>query len=184
MPGSAAAANNAFSNCANKPARYFSSATVSGSSARPVPARSGSKKARSHSTATPMPSWMPTRSATPTAVAERLVGNQSSELTSVPTPNRVRSKSATPGGYAQLMAGSALLKRAAGGSALQRALGSGALKRWVVRTLVAAVGIYLLWRLVLLSVTLVTTQMWFDSVQAGGVYRTTIEARILLFVVF
>ncbi len=100
------------------------------------------------------------------------------------TPSRVQSKAATPGGYAQVMAGSGLLRRAAGGSRLQRATGRGALKRWAMRAVLAVVTLYLLWRLLLVAVNTVTTAMWFDSVQAGRVYQTMIEARILLFTAF
>ena len=41
-----------------------------------------------------------------------------------------------------------------------------------------------LWLLFLVAVRIVTTQMWFDSVHHGSVYRTMVEAQILLFCIF
>ena len=41
-----------------------------------------------------------------------------------------------------------------------------------------------LWLLFRVTVTIATTQMWFDSVRHGAVYRTMLEAQILLFCVF
>ena len=102
----------------------------------------------------------------------------------MPTQSRVRSKPSTPAGFTQIAAGRALLKRAARKGGLKEANQRGALKRWGIRLIIAAVAVVVLWELFLVAVGIATTDMWFDSVQAGSVYRTMIEARVLLFCVF
>ncbi|MGH8961584.1 MAG: UPF0182 family protein [Jatrophihabitantaceae bacterium] len=47
-----------------------------------------------------------------------------------------------------------------------------------------AVALVVLWQLFLVTVRIATTQMWFDSVHHGAVYKTTVEAQILLFCIF
>lgn len=67
---------------------------------------------------------------------------------------------------------------------MQRANGRGVLKRWTIRLIAAVVAVVVLWLMFRVAVTIVTTQMWFDSVHHGTVYTTTLEAQILLFCVF
>lgn len=72
----------------------------------------------------------------------------------------------------------------AAGDALRQAALGGALKRWTIRLIAAIIALYVLYRLLLVAVQLVTTEMWFDSVHDGSVYTTTLGARVLLFCVF
>jgi uncharacterized membrane protein (UPF0182 family) len=70
------------------------------------------------------------------------------------------------------------------GAFIRQAHGRGTLKRWAVRLLFVAVALVVLWLLFLVTVRIATTQMWFDSVHHGSVYKTEIEAQILLFCIF
>jgi hypothetical protein len=70
------------------------------------------------------------------------------------------------------------------GSSVKRAHRRGTLKRWAVRLLALLVALIVLWLVFLVVVRIATTQMWFDSVHHGGVYKTTVEAEILLFCIF
>jgi uncharacterized membrane protein (UPF0182 family) len=70
------------------------------------------------------------------------------------------------------------------GSSVKQAHRRGALKRWAVRLLAAVVVLVVLLLLFRVVVGIATNQMWFDSVRHGGVYRTTLWAKILLFCVF
>ncbi len=56
--------------------------------------------------------------------------------------------------------------------------------RWGRRALVAIVAIVVLWLLFTRAVGLVTTHLWFESVDAGPVYSTMLRAQVLLFCVF
>jgi len=98
--------------------------------------------------------------------------------------NRVPSSPATPAGFAQLAAGGAFLKRARKTTPVQGLVRGGRLTRWTVRLLVALVALVVLWQLFLVAVGISTTDMWFDSVHAGSVYSTMIEARVVLFSIF
>ena len=91
------------------------------------------------------------------------------------SPTRTPSKPAKAGAFAKLVT--------AGGS-VKRANGRGVLRRWTIRLLAVAIAAVVLWLLFRVTVTIATNQMWFDSVHHGGVYRTTLEAQILLFCVF
>ncbi|WP_375477697.1 UPF0182 family protein [uncultured Jatrophihabitans sp.] len=81
-------------------------------------------------------------------------------------------------------AGGAITRLITAGSSVQRAHRRGALKRWLVRLIAVVAVLAVLWALFLVIVRIATTQMWFDSVRHGAVYRTTVEAQILLFCVF
>ena len=91
------------------------------------------------------------------------------------SPSRSSVKPAPAGAFTKLVTA---------GSSLKRAHGRGALKRWTVRLIAVVVALVVLWLLFLVTVRIATTQMWFDSVQHGAVYRTEVEAQILLFCVF
>ena len=67
---------------------------------------------------------------------------------------------------------------------MAQANGRGFLKRWTIRLVAAVATVIILWLLFRVTVTIATTQMWFDSVQHGAVYTKTLEAQILLFCVF
>ena len=58
------------------------------------------------------------------------------------------------------------------------------LKRWGIRLIAVAVALVVLWLLLVVAVRLITTDMWFDSVHDGSVYRTMLQAQVLLFCVF
>lgn len=102
----------------------------------------------------------------------------------MPNASRVPSRPATPGGYAQLNAGKAYLERTGGSRLLRRITRRGFVTTWLARLVVTVVALVVLWRVFLAVVGIVTNLMWFDSVHAGSVYKTSIEARILLFAVF
>ncbi len=70
------------------------------------------------------------------------------------------------------------------GSSLKRAHRRGVLKRWGIRLFAVAAALVVLWLLFVVTVRIATTQMWFDSVHHGSVYKATIEAQILLFCIF
>ena len=91
-------------------------------------------------------------------------------------PDRDPSKPATAGSFAPLVDAGGLLRRATGG-----APSSGGAVRAGHRGSIALVA---LWLLFVVAVRVITTGMWFDSVHHGSVYRTMIEAQILLFCVF
>ena len=91
------------------------------------------------------------------------------------SPSRTPSRPAAGGPFAKL---------ATAGSSVKRAGGRGALKRAIRRLIAVVAGLVVLWLLFRVAVTIATTQMWFDSVHHGAVYRTTLEAQILLFCVF
>jgi uncharacterized protein len=80
--------------------------------------------------------------------------------------------------------GGTIARLVTAGSSVKRAHGRGTLKRWAIRLLAVVAVVVVLWVLFLVVVRIATTQMWFDSVHHGGVYRTTIEAQILLFLIF
>ena len=88
---------------------------------------------------------------------------------------RSPSKPATAEAYTKLLTAGSLVKRANG---------RGALRRWAIRLVVVAGALVIIWLLFRVAVTIATTQMWFDSVHHGAVYRTMIEAQVLLFCVF
>jgi uncharacterized protein len=67
---------------------------------------------------------------------------------------------------------------------VKRAHGSGALKRWSIRLIAALAALVVLWLLFVVAVRIATTQMWFDSVHDGAVYKTMIHTEVLLFCVF
>jgi uncharacterized membrane protein (UPF0182 family) len=125
------------------------------------------------------------------AIAARLALKRSPKLTTASRPSRVPSKpaspsgfTATPAGFTQLAAGTSFLKQAAGTSFRKGGPGRRALKRGSIGLLIAVVAVICLWELFIVAVNIATTDMWFDSVHAGSVYKTMIEARMLLFAVF
>ncbi len=61
---------------------------------------------------------------------------------------------------------------------------STALKRWGARLLIALIALLVVAVLLRVLIAIATNYMWFDSVRAGSVYTTTIEAKVVLFVVF
>jgi uncharacterized membrane protein (UPF0182 family) len=73
------------------------------------------------------------------------------------------------------------------GAYLNRAKGRGSrriLKRWSIRLAIVVAAVVALWLLFGVAVRIITSQMWFDSVDHGAAYRTMVEAQILLFCVF
>jgi uncharacterized membrane protein (UPF0182 family) len=91
------------------------------------------------------------------------------------SPSRTPSKPVAGGAFAKLVLA---------GSFLKRAHGRGALKRWTIRLIAVVAALVVLWLLFVVTVRIATTQMWFDSVHHGAVYKTTLEAQILLFCIF
>jgi hypothetical protein len=90
------------------------------------------------------------------------------------SPTRVPSDPATAGGFPKLAAAGSFLKRTR----------KDVLKRWLVRLVVAAAAIVVLWLLFLVAVRIITTDLWFDSVHAGSVYQTMLRSQVVLFSVF
>ncbi|WP_375500634.1 UPF0182 family protein [uncultured Jatrophihabitans sp.] len=70
------------------------------------------------------------------------------------------------------------------GASLHEAGGRRALRRWGIRLAAVVVALVVLYLLLGVAVRIATTDMWFDSVQHGAVYRTMLGAQVLLFVVF
>jgi uncharacterized membrane protein (UPF0182 family) len=70
------------------------------------------------------------------------------------------------------------------GSSVKRAHGRGILKRWTIRLVAVVAALVIVWLLFGVAVRIATTLMWFDSVHDGAVYKTTVEAQILLFCSF
>jgi uncharacterized membrane protein (UPF0182 family) len=93
-----------------------------------------------------------------------------------PRPTQIPSNPATGGAFAKIVKSGSYLRRAKAGR--------GTLKRWGIRLAGTAVALVVLWELFGVVVRIVTTQMWFDSVDHGSAYRTMIGAQILLFSVF
>ncbi|MCW2495045.1 UPF0182 family protein [Jatrophihabitans sp.] len=91
------------------------------------------------------------------------------------SPSRTSPKPVTGGAFAKLVTA---------GSSVKQAHGRGILKRWAIRLVAVVAALAVLWVLFLVTVRIATTQMWFDSVQQGPVYRTMVEAQILLFIIF
>ncbi len=91
------------------------------------------------------------------------------------SPTRTPAKPATTGALAKLVTAR---------SSVTRANRRGALKRAAIGLVAVVATVVVLWLLFRVTVTIATTQMWFDSVHHGAVYRTTLEAQILLFCVF
>ena len=89
-----------------------------------------------------------------------------------------------PAGFRQLAAGETFIRRVASALLAKRETGPGRVRRWIVRLLVAAAAVVVLFLLFLVAVGILTNQMWFDSLHAGSVYWTMLEAKILLFCVF
>lgn len=65
-----------------------------------------------------------------------------------------------------------------------RARITGGLRRWAPRLAIAVVALAVLAALGKVAVRIVTTYLWFDSVDAGSVYSTEIWSKVLLFAVF
>ena len=59
-----------------------------------------------------------------------------------------------------------------------------AVLRWGIRLGILAVALVVPWSLLAVVARIATTYLWFDSVHVGAVYRTTLEAQILLFCIF
>jgi uncharacterized protein len=91
------------------------------------------------------------------------------------SPSRAPFKPAGAASFAKLVSAGALLKRATAG---------GAVKRWAVRLAAVALAVAVLWVLLLVTVRILTTDLWFDSVHDGPVYVTMLKAQILLFCSF
>ncbi len=91
------------------------------------------------------------------------------------SPTRTPAKPATTGALAKLVTAR---------SSVTRANRRGALKRATIGLIAVVATVVVLWLLFRVTVTIATTQMWFDSVHHGAVYRTMLEAQILLFCVF
>ena len=91
------------------------------------------------------------------------------------SPSRTPTKPAPGGPVARLLTAA---------SALRRENGRRVLRRWGIRLVAVIAALVVLWVLFLVAVRIATTQMWFDSVHHGSVYKTMIEAQILLFIVF
>ena len=91
------------------------------------------------------------------------------------SPSRTPSKPVPPGAFAKLVLA---------GSFVKRAHGRGALRRWTIRLVAVVAAVVVLWRLFVVTVGIATSQMWFDSVHQGSVYRTTLQAQIVLFGIF
>lgn len=89
-----------------------------------------------------------------------------------------------PAGFRQIAAGGDFMKRAARKPLLKRITGTGGLRRWAWRLLLAVVTLVILWQLFVVAVGIITSQMWFDSVGSGSVYRTMLGAEVGLFCVF
>ena len=91
------------------------------------------------------------------------------------SPSRSSAKPVPAGTFTRLLTA---------GSSLGRSHGRGAQKRWTIRLISVLAVLVVLWLLFLVTVRIATTQMWFDSVHKGPVYRTMVEAQILLFGIF
>ena len=59
-----------------------------------------------------------------------------------------------------------------------------ALKRWGIRLVAVAAALVVVWLVLVVAVQLITTHMWFDSVDDGSVYVTMLEAKVVLFSIF
>jgi uncharacterized membrane protein (UPF0182 family) len=131
----------------------------------------------------PTPSRPPSepKTARPKAARRKTAGP---ETAAPKAAGRRTAKPTTPAGFTQLAAGGAFLKRTARRQGLNKPDRRGALKRWAIRLVLAVVALVVLWQLFLVAVGIITNDMWFDSVQAGSVYHTQLEARTLLFCVF
>ena len=80
--------------------------------------------------------------------------------------------------------GGPLAKLVSAGSSVRHGVRRPNLKRWGLRLLAVVVALVVVWELFLVAVRIITTNMWFDSVGNGSVYRTLLEAQIVLFCVF
>ncbi|WP_222432143.1 UPF0182 family protein [Leekyejoonella antrihumi] len=60
----------------------------------------------------------------------------------------------------------------------------GAARRWGVRLAIAIAVLVVAWLLFEVAVRIITTDLWFDSVNDGSVYTTVLWAKVLLFSVF
>ncbi len=80
--------------------------------------------------------------------------------------------------------GGPLAKLVSAGSSVRHGVRRPNLKRWGLRLLAVVVALVVVWELFLVAVRIITANMWFDSVGNGSVYRTLLEAQIVLFCVF